>query len=367
MRVVLSGGGTGGHVYPALAVAAALREELSARDEPLELLYEGIRGRIDEDLLTRELIAFRTVRASALRVRAPWRFAKGMVDLAVGTLQARRHLRRFQPHVVFASGGYASAPVALAARTLGRPLLVYLPDIRPGWSVRMMARLATRVAATSEASLPYLPRGKTTVTGYPVRQVFAGVAKEEGRRRLGLDPSQKTLLVSGGSQGAHSINRMVADNLPGLLGLCQVIHLCGPADLQWLHEVRQSLPEELHPRYHLHPYLREEMPWAMAAADLVLSRAGASTLGELPLLGLPSLLVPGPFSDQAANAGYLTERGAALTLTNGNVSGAMTLLTELLRDEERLKAMAEAARALSQPDASRRIARLLIEIAGDKT
>ncbi|MGD0764938.1 MAG: UDP-N-acetylglucosamine--N-acetylmuramyl-(pentapeptide) pyrophosphoryl-undecaprenol N-acetylglucosamine transferase [Dehalococcoidia bacterium] len=367
MRVVLSGGGTGGHVYPALAVAAALREELSARDERLELLYEGIRGRIDEDLMTQELIAFRTVRASPLRVRAPWRLAKGMVDLAVGTLQARRHLRRFRPHVVFATGGYASAPVALAARTLGRPILVYLPDIRPGWAVRMMARLATQVAVTSEASLPHLPSAKTVVTGYPVRQVFAGVAKEEGRRRLGLDPAARTLLVSGGSQGAHSINRMVAENLPGLMGLCQVVHLSGPADLAWLHTVREALPEGTQPRYHVYPYLREEMPWAMAAADLVLSRAGASTLGELPLMGLPSLLVPGPFSDQAENARYLTERGAAVTLTNGHVAGAMTLLTELLQDERRLEAMSQAARALAQPDASRRIARLLIEIAVNNT
>ncbi len=362
MRVVLSGGGTGGHIYPALAVAAALRQELSGRG-PLELLYIGTRGRADEDLLTQEIVPFRAVRASPLRVRSPWRFAKGVANLLVGTVQARRHLKQFSPHVVFATGGYASVPVALAARILRQPLLVYLPDIRPGWAVRMISRLATRIAVTREASLPYLPKAKTLVTGYPLREAFTQASKEEGQLRLGLDAARKTLLVSGGSQGAHTVNQMVAENLPSLLELCQIVHLSGAADLEWLTRVRDELPEEIRSHYHLYPYLRQEMPWAMAAADLALTRAGASTLGELPALGLPAVLVPGPFSDQRENARYLDDRGAALTLVNSHLSQATSLLRDLLSDEERLKAMSQAARALAQPDAARRIVTLLMEMA----
>ena len=363
MRLALSGGGTAGHVYPGLAVAAALRRQLDKRGEPLALLYLGVRGRVDEQLLAKEDIDFRAITASALRVRSPLRFAKGMANLAVGAMQARKHLRQFRPQAVFATGGYASAPVALAARSLRRPLLVYLPDIRPGWAVQMMMRLATRVAATAEDSLPYLPRAKTVVTGYPVREDFLQAAKEEGRRRLGLEAATKTLLVSGGSLGARSINDFVSENLSDLLDLCQIIHLSGAADFAWLSDRREALPAPLRARHHLHPYLSEEMPLAMAAADLALMRAGASSLGELPLMGLPAVLVPGAFSDQAANARYLAGHGAAVTLANGRLDEAMGLIRELLQDERRLKAMAEAARSLARPDAAQRIAGLLQEMA----
>ncbi len=360
--MALSGGGTAGHVYPCLAVASALRQRLASRDEPLSLLYLGIRGRVDEQLLAGEGIEFQPVRAGALRVRSPLRFAGGLVDLALGAWQARRLLRRFQPQAVFATGGYASAPVALAARSLRKPLLVYLPDVRPGWAVRMMARLANRVAVTAESSLPYLPRRKAVVTGYPARSDFLTAEREEGRRRLDLEPSTRTLLVSGGSLGARALNIAVAEKLPSLLDLCQIIHLSGAADFDWLKQRRDDLPDELRSRHHLHAYL-PEMPWAMAAADLALMRAGASTLGELPLAGLPAVLVPGAFSDQADNARHLAERGAALVFPDERVAEAVEAVKELLQDDARLKAMSEAMRALAQPDAADRIAGMLMEIA----
>lgn len=365
MRVVLSGGGTGGHVYPALAVAAALQQRFSGNG-PLELLYIGIRGRLDEELMTSEIVPFRTVRAGPLRGRSPWQFMRSVFNLSLGTLEARRLLNRFRPHVVFATGGYASVPVAIAARLSGRPLLVYLPDIRPGWAVRLMARLARVIAVTNEASLPYLPAGKTRVTGYPVRKAFTAAARKEAYERLGLDAERKTLLIAGGSQGAHSINKMAAEHLPQLLSLCQIVHISGDSDYTWLAGLREKLPPELAARYHLYRYLRDEMPWAMAAADLALTRAGASTLGELPAVGLPAVLIPGPFSDQKENARYLSEKGAALTLTNSHLALAKEEIERLLGDEERLKKMSQAARSLAQPDAADRIADLLIEIAQEK-
>jgi len=362
LRLALSGGGTAGHVYPCLAVAAALRQRLAQRDEPLALLYLGVRGRVDEQVLAGESIDFRAVRASALRVRSPLRFAKGLVDLALGAVQARGHLRRFHPQAVFATGGYAAAPVALAARSLKHPLLVYLPDVRPGWAVRMMARLATRVAATTEDSLSYLPKGKASVSGYPVRSGFLEATKEEARRRLGLDATAKTLLVSGGSLGAHSLNQLVADNLPVLLDLCQIIHLSGAADFDGLHRHSDALPEVARRRYHLHAYL-PDMPSAVAAADLAFMRAGASTLGELPLAGLPAVLVPGEFSDQAANASFLADHGAATILPESRLAEAVPLIRALLQDEARLSAMSQAMRSLAHPNAADRIAEMLMEIA----
>ncbi len=360
--MALSGGGTAGHVYPCLAVASALRERLAERGESLSLLYLGIRGRVDEQLLAGEGIEFQPVRAGALRTRSPLRLASGLGDLALGSVQARRLLRRFDPQAVFATGGYASAPVAVAARSLRRPLLVYLPDVRPGWAVRMMARLATRVAATVEGSLPHLPKGKSLVTGYPSRPDFATATREEGRRQLGLDPAARTLLVAGGSLGARSINRAVAAALPSLVELCQIVHLSGAADFDQLKLRREALPSELQGRYHLYAYLRE-MPLAMAAADLALMRAGASTLGELPLAGLPAVLVPGAFSDQADNAAYLVERGAALAFADERVGEAIEAVKALLQDDGGLKTMSASMRALAQPDAADRIAAMLMEIA----
>lgn len=363
MRLALSGGGTGGHIYPSLAVTAALREIIATKG-PLELLYIGVKGRMDEELLTAEIIPFRSVRAGPLRGRTPWGFVAGAFNLMIGTIQARRTLKQYRPHIVFVTGGYASVPTAVAARMLGLPLLVYLPDIRPGWSVRLTSRFAKQIAVTSEASLPYLPKEKTVVTGYPVRRGFEGALKDEGRRRMGLEADVKTLIVSGGSQGSHSINRIVAKDLEELLELCQIVHVSGAADFKWLSGVREELPEEKRRRYHVHAYLHREMPWAMAAADLALSRAGASTLGELPILGLPAVLAPGPFADQSYNARYLSERGASLTLTNSHLErNAVAVIKELLADDGRRSEMSEALRQLARPDAARQIAGMLIEMA----
>lgn len=369
MRVVLSGGGTGGHVYPALAVGQALREEAS---EPLELLYVGVRGRMDEAIVQPTGLPFEAVRAGPLRVGSPLRALRSLVDLALGTAQAWWLLRRFRPDAVFATGGYASVPVGIAARLRRRPLLVYLPDVRPGWAVRLLSRLATRIATTTERSLGELPAGKATAVGYPVREAFWSVNRDEARRKLGLPLDAKVLLVSGASQGAHRLNAAVAEQLDGLLELCHVMHLTGRADEAELRARRDALPEAKRERYHVFGYLddppraRAGMAEAMAAADLAVMRAGASTLGELPAAGLPAVLVPGVYEgwDQGPNARYLEEQGAAVVLENDKLERLTGVVRELLSDPEGRGAMGEAARRLAQPEAARRLARMVHEAAG---
>jgi UDP-N-acetylglucosamine--N-acetylmuramyl-(pentapeptide) pyrophosphoryl-undecaprenol N-acetylglucosamine transferase len=363
MRVILSGGGTGGHVYPALAVATALRQELTER-EPLEVLYIGVRGRLDDLIVGREGLSFRAVRAGPLRVGSPWGVARGIVNLVLGTCQALNILRRFRPDAVFATGGYASVPVGIAARLLRCPLVVYLPDVRPGWAVRLLARLATRIATTAEASLAHLPRGKATAVGYPVRSDFWSVERNDARERLGLDPKGKVLLVSGASQGAHALNQAVASHLAGLLEVCEVVHLTGRSEEAALDALHDGLPLERRERYHVYGYLHE-MPQALAAADLAVMRAGASVLGELPAVGLPAVLVPGVYEgwDQSPNARFLEEQGAAVMLPNDQLERLPALVRELLGDESRLAGMREAARRLARPEAAPRIAQLLMGVA----
>jgi UDP-N-acetylglucosamine--N-acetylmuramyl-(pentapeptide) pyrophosphoryl-undecaprenol N-acetylglucosamine transferase len=364
VRLVLSGGGTGGHVYPALSVAEAVRTLLPPA-EALDLLYIGSQAGGEAQIVERAAIAFRGVSSAPIRGRMPWQMAANATRIANGARQARSILRDFAPQVVLSTGGYASFPVALAARGRKIPLALYLPDLSPGWAVRAIARLAQKVAATAIESLRRLPSSKTIVTGYPVRSEFWKANRGEGRERLGLAPEEKVLFVTGGSTGAHRINRAVAAEISGLLELCEVIHVSGPGDEPWLREIRDGMPDGLRNRYHLHGYMHEEMPWAMAAADLALCRAGASTIGELPALGLPAVLVPLPLAGahQRTNARYLEKHGAAQILEEESLDDVLPVVGSLLHDEARLREMRDASRRLARPNAAARIAGMLLDLA----
>ena len=361
----MSGGGTGGHVYPALSIAGALERDLPQGDR-LDVLYLGSASRAEAEIVEHAGIRLRTVPAAPLRGRMPWEMAANTVKIGAGTVQAHRMLHDFMPQAVLSTGGYASFPVALAARASRIPLAVYLPDLYPGWAVRATARLAQRVAVTAVESLRRLPGAKSVVTGYPVRDEFWLANRAGGRERLGLDPEEKVLFVIGASQGAHSINRAIAGDLTSLLELCEVVHVSGQSDEPWLTEVRETLPSELRGRYHLFGYLHEDTPWAMAAADLAVCRSGASVLGELPAVGLPAILVPYPYAGghQRINARYLGRHGAAVVLDDEELDGMLPLVGELLHDDQRLRSMRDAARRLARPDAARRIAGILLELAG---
>lgn len=367
VRVVFCGGGTGGHVYPALAVAAALRRLCEAEGLPLELFYVGVAGKADAETVGREGVPFGAVVAGPLRVGSPLGVAKGVLKLLAGTVQSLAVLRRFRPDVVFATGGYGSAGVALAARLLRRPVLLFLPDAVPGLAVRLLTRLAGRIAVSVPPAAAVMPAGKTVLTGYPVRPAFFAAGREEARRRFGLEPELPVLLVAGGSSGAAAINRAVAAWAEQALAEAQLLHVSGRRDEAWLQAERGRLPAGLRERWHLYGYLHgEEMAYACAAADLAVMRAGASTLGELPAARLPAVLIPGDFSDQAANARYLEAQGAALVLApeQEGLPRLRDVALPLLSDAQRLARMREAMARLARPDAAERLARLVLETAG---
>lgn len=356
MKFALAGGGTGGHAYPSLTVGEALRATGDA-----DLIYYGNEHGPERALAEAAGIEFRAVPSSQVR-GGPWRMLRGSLNLLRGRRAAITLLRRDRPAALFATGGYASAPVGWAARRAGVPLLVFLPDVRPGWAVRFLIRHATRVACSVDGSLGALPADKTVVTGYPVRAQFAQATRAEGIARFGLDPELPTLLVTGGSLGAHRINAVVAQALPRLLQQAQVLHITGREDAAWLTEERARLADDIRDRYHVHAYT-EEMAWAMAASSLAVTRAGASTLGELPIVGLPAIVIPGAFSDQQANAQYLVQRGAAVMLTSEELPRLESEVLRLLEDHAARDAMATAMRALARPDAAQRLAALMREMA----
>lgn len=363
MKIAFCGGGTGGHVYPAMAVVASLRK--LDLPEPVELLYIGVKGKIDAEIVARENIPFKAVTAGPIRAGNVLGTAKGGLDLATGTTQAYNILRQFKPDVVFASGGYGSVGVGLAAKARKLPLLLFLPDVEAGMAVRALAKVADRIAVTVPPAQERLGYTKTVLTGYPVREPFFGVDKVEARKQLNLDPDLPVLLVSGASSGAARLNHAVSAWAADFLKTGQIVHLCGRADEAWLRAGVEMLPDEIKQRYHLHAYLHDEMPLALAAADLAIMRAGASVLGELPATRLPAILVPGEYEgwDQSPNAQYLQDAGAAVMLRQENIGELHELALDLMKDDARLGRMREALAGLARPDAAERLARLTVEMA----
>jgi UDP-N-acetylglucosamine--N-acetylmuramyl-(pentapeptide) pyrophosphoryl-undecaprenol N-acetylglucosamine transferase len=365
VRLALCGGGTGGHVYPALSIASAIQRELPEGDS-LDCLYLGSPEGAEGEILPRTDIPLRAVSSGPIRGRNPWELARNSTRIALGVRQARKELTDFGADAVLSTGGYSSFPVALAARSKNVPVALYLPDLYPGWAVRAIARFARRVAVTAPDSVRKLPNDKAEVTGYPVREEFFQVSRAEGRKRLGLDPEEKVLFVAGASQGAHSINQALAANLHGLLELCEVVHVSGPADEAWLAGLMRDLPPDLLARYHLFGYLHQEFAWAMAAADLALCRAGASSLGELPAVGLPAVLVPYPHAGahQRLNARYLADNGAATILDDRDLASVLSVVGGLIHDSARLDVMRQSSRRLARRDAARNIARMVLSMNG---
>jgi UDP-N-acetylglucosamine--N-acetylmuramyl-(pentapeptide) pyrophosphoryl-undecaprenol N-acetylglucosamine transferase len=286
--------------------------------------------------------------------------------LARGFFQAWRIIGRFRPDVLFLTGGYVSVPVALAMWLRRRPILVYLPDVEPGLAIKGLSRLATRVAVTVEASRQYLP-DNPVVTGYPLRARFyqdRQALRQSVRDRWGIPPEEKVLLVFGGSRGARTINRALGAILVPVLELGHVVHISGTLDAKECRARRDALPASLRARYHLFDYVHE-MEQALAVADLVVARAGAGTLGELPFFGLPAILVPYPYAwrYQKVNADYLADRGAAIRLNDQDMPDKLLpIVQELLEDKARLALMSERARALARPHAADRLVDLLTHV-----
>ncbi len=310
------------------------------------------------------------VQAGPLHGVNPIQAIKSLYKLGVGTVMAFRLLRRRKPQAILSTGGWVSVPVAVAARLLGVPMLIYLPDIEPGLTIKVLRLFAQKVAVTVAESQRYFRAGQTVVTGYPLRGAIFTATRPAGQAHFGLDADRKTLLVFGGSRGARAINILIGDHLAALLEAgVQVIHITGTLD--WERTQAQIGDLATHPDYHGFAYLHDEMALAFAASDLVVARAGASVLGEFPVFELPSVLIPLAYSwrYQQVNADYLAERGAAVHLDEAAAAAELLPLLKalLIQNPPRLLAMRSCAAALVQPDGAANVARVLAQLAqGDR-
>ncbi|WP_436738248.1 UDP-N-acetylglucosamine--N-acetylmuramyl-(pentapeptide) pyrophosphoryl-undecaprenol N-acetylglucosamine transferase [Streptomyces sp. BBFR102] len=379
-RLVVSGGGTGGHTYPALTAVRTLRQRLAEAGRGLDVLWIGTADGLEARVARDEGIAFTAVATGKIRRhRNPLRMLgpanlRDMARVPLGVVQARRAIKAFGPDVVLATGGYVAVPAGLAARACERPLVLHEQTVRLGLANRRLASSATRIAVSSDSSLPLLPeslRASAVVTGNPVRpEVLAGRA-DKAVAALGLtgfDPRLPTLYVTGGAQGARQINDMAVSALPWLLERANVVHQCGPAHVETLRAGTAGLGPEGAGRYFLTGFVGPELPDVLALADVVVSRSGAGTLAELTALGKPAVFVPLASSagdEQGHNARHLARAGAALALEGraATPEGLRQAVEPLLTDPARREAMATAARAHGRPDAADRLVDVVLAAA----
>jgi UDP-N-acetylglucosamine--N-acetylmuramyl-(pentapeptide) pyrophosphoryl-undecaprenol N-acetylglucosamine transferase len=349
-------------VYPALAVLEALVDSHA----DLQVLWVGGEGGMEADLVANTGVQFETIPAAGVHGVGLRALPANILRLARGFFASRKILRRFKPDVLFFTGGYVAVPMALAGVKV--PSVLYVPDIEPGLALKTLARFAERIALTTEDSREYFPTHQgVVVTGYPTRKGLISWDRQSAREVLGLRADLPTLLVIGGSKGARSINRAVFPALPELLIEMQIIHLTGELTWPEVEDARRGLAPELDQRYHPYPYLHKEIGAAFKAADLVLSRAGASSLGEFPLFGLSAILVPYPYAwrYQKVNAEYLVRHGAAIMVKDQELPAQIVpLVRDLIRDVQRRTQMADAMRSLNKPDAAESVGSVLVDIAG---
>ena len=354
MKAILCGGGTGGHIYPALSIANQFRAD------GVGILYMGTEDSLEAKLASENGFAFFAIPATGLHRRSV-RLVKDLTVNYSGLRMAKKIIKDFAPDIAIGTGGYASAPVIKAAQQIGIPTLIHEQNVFPGLSNRMLAKGATAVCLTFAAAEAYFPeKAKMHLTGLPIRREILTVSQEDALEFFGLSPldKTKTLLITGGSQGATSLNNAFEGCCSKLLDLgYRVIHLCGERDYSRL---KQTLPER--PNLILRPYL-EKIEYALALADLAFSRAGASFLAEAAAVGLPLILSPYPHAandHQSFNAHAFVESDAAIVIPDSELSPDILLTTVqlLLEDSAQLRSMSKQSQNLAQPEAAKKIAEI---------
>lgn len=354
--IAFTGGGTGGHVYPGLAVIERLRERWDGR-----IAWIGSGKAVERRAVEGAGVEFFAVPSGKLRRALTPANAADAFRVLAGYFASRRILAELRPRLLFSKGGYVSVPPCYAAADLGIPVFTHESDLTPGLATRLNARRAEKVLLSWERTASYLSgaaRAKATAVGNPVRRAIGSGDADKGRAWLGFGPGIPVVLVLGGSQGALEVNRLVEAILPGLKGKAAIAHQTGPGN---------PAAEPPGPYYRGFEFVGSELPDILAASSMVVGRAGAGTVWESSIAGLPMILIPlaGRESrgDQVDNARMLEEHGAAVCLVGDGATPERLAgeLAALAGDPERRRSMAQAARSLARPDAAEKIASMLLE------
>ena len=367
ITVVLTGGGTGGHIYPAIAVAQGLKLDKDVQ----KIYYIGCLFNMEKDIAKKENIEFLPISISGMPRKTGLEIIKWYVNLNKAVIKSIEYLYRIKPNVVLGTGGYVSGPVLIASAILGIPFVIHESDARPGIVNRFMSPFAKAITIAFEQAKPLVNSKNVYVNGNPIRTCLSQLSREQALIKLGLNPDKKTLLIMGGSQGAKTINNAMLHASSQLIGdySIQIIHQTGRKNFD---EYTEKL-EEIWPNfsscksYIVRPYF-EDMSAPLAASDLAVARAGSLSISELNLSELPSILVPYPFAaadHQRYNALAMENAGAALMLEDSkcNQESIIKYVCEILQNQDRLKFMKEANKKLSKPDATYNLIEILKKFA----
>lgn len=350
--MLIAGGGTGGHLFPALAIA----DEIKRLEPSANFLFLGTKGKIEARVVPQRGFPFQTIWISGFHRRLTIDNLLFPVKVVVSLVQSLFVIRQFRPDVVIGTGGYVCGPILFVASLLGIPTVIHESNSYPGVTTRLLANRATSVFIAFDAARRWLKRtGHVRLVGTPTREILGTVPKEEGRRFFHVAANKKTLLVFGGSLGAASINDAVLESIPELLAAgIQLIWQTGQGDFE---RVRMAIGGRN--AGWLGAFI-DKMEYAFAAADLIVCRSGATTIAELTRVGKPAIVIPYPFAagdHQTHNARSLAEGGAAVMIADKDARRNLKeIVIGLLNDPKRLDAMSNASAQLGKPDAGREIA-----------
>ncbi len=372
-RILLLGGGSGGHVFPLIAVANTLKEKSQQTGGTLELMILG-EGKFMEKAAAENSIVFKPVMAGKLRRYFSSLIILDIFKVPIGILQALWHVFWFMPDVVFAKGGYASLPGAFASKLYFIPLFVHESDSVPGLANRVLGKLAKTVFISFNSSQKYFKSGKTVFTGNPVRKELISGDRVAGIQNFGLNPAIKTILVLGGSQGAQKINQIILDSLVMMVKEFQILHQCGESQYPAIKTEIEKLIKEgegeyadsLKNNYRVYPFFSEkEMAMAYAASDIIISRAGAGSLFEIATLGKPAIIIPitNSSSDhQLENALEFSKFGAAMIEEQNLTPHIIINQIQSLLEPDKYNSTSEKLKTFATPDAANKIASALLPL-----
>lgn len=367
MRIIISGGGTGGHIYPAITIAKTLNEIA----QPEAILFVGARQGLESDIIPKEGYPIKMINVAGFERQLTWRNIKNLFRTAGSLLEARKIIASFKPDLVIGTGGYVCGPVLLVASFLGIPTIIQEQNVIPGITNRILSRFVKIVAVGYKEAAAYFPSSsKIMVSGNPVRQDIISASREEGIAALGLRPDRITLLIAGGSLGARSINNAMAEVYRRFSenDSIQILHVTGQSEYNNIvgNYKQMGIDVSNTGNIMIKPYLYN-MPQALAAADLAVFRAGAIGLAELTAKGIPSILIPYPYAaenHQEHNARVLEKEGAAVVIRDSELTGNILADTieRIIAEPEKLQQMAAASQRLGRPDAALEIAKAAISL-----
>ena len=379
MRIIVSGGGTGGHISPVLAVVT----ELQKLDKTIELLYIGSVDGQESKIIPQTGIKYVGIAAGKFRryhnnrilnIIDPTTLFANIGDFfrfVRGYFQAKEIISEYDPDVVFAKGGFVSLPVGLAANSLHYPVVIHESDSVMGIANKILAKRADRVCVSYPLkAYPDVDKSKLIYSGNPVRDDIYGGKKENAIKEFGLDEKIPTIMVIGGSQGSLVINQVISEALKDLLTKYQVIHVAGERDYDWLGFQASKLDPDLRKRYFLFNFLSGNLKDAYAASDLVISRAGNNVIAELAALKRPTILIPlstSANSHQLSNAKILSRMGAAMLLLQDNLAPKPLIrkISYLFENPDEMRAMSEKIGTLATPEAARIVAKEIYSLGQD--